>query len=1733
MVALIGQNAALGKEMLRTDISRTEKEKILLGLLQMQTAEANKLNAISKQLASTLYTRGYGPGLTTGKRRAYGHIPNYADPERAQAARGGYAAGSIRSMNMPGEGSVIYNSAETVKNFAGFKQPAIMPPQSSKAGKNYQQAFGSIHGFDPYAAGGFIPNFSLKMPFKRSKYSQKTDDLTIEEALQKGINKNTIRATFGDQAYQKALATTVTTTSQLKNTGAISLAAMLVPKEGYKFKAGDKAPYASYGTGKNKVTWPVYTLRPKIETSPKDLNEKVKGNFKSVGSKYASGISKMVNGNTVTGNQFWEEIERDRAGGAKGAWKAAVGAIFEAAVNAAVGYRAADRHPEQGDFDIRGGEINKIKEIFHGFPGGISVADYKSDSQSKKNRKSFRDKVLKEQMFRKSQLKNKARSAASGFVPNFADPLSDAIGREKAAGVPVSQIRVGSHGALMNRDNPLGLGVTNTYDEPNGLRDVFGANGFVPNYKKGFIRKGYKKLNKRFAKTSAGKILDSSAGQMGLALGLPMAAGATDNLAISGALQGAGTGAMIGSMFGPLGTAVGGAIGGLYGFVSGLNDAEEASKEKAAQDRKAATEAFSQTGLGILGGKLDPSQKLNGKTLLKTFESVPLHMGIAMQEIRESMKDFKGTTQEKIAEEKRLRSKIPYASREDLDRQKKSVLVSLMMGRENEVFRGREKLEKIGLKQETATGLEVMEAIKAANPEQIQKFFNDIKIQLQERAKSETDQNKAVILQLNTQKAIVDAQYASKMQQLEINAKYSSIVDSLTLQERVIGSSITEQQKANFTYTKAIQNAAKKYETGKETAEFGFRKSVLDFAKGGNVIAQLKTSLASGKSIDSGKINLNEELSNLTNQELSNAIAKLDLTDAEKLSLEQIVQARKRNLELLEKEKEIAEQRAKAEKYINDRIAKRNDIISKAKINLESRSSALSHTQTMRGLGMEVSGARRKADFGGGYKTHRQQADFALNESKINAQLKIRELQENNLLEIQRKKIDLKKLELEQEEMLDLYKKKEFEGGLNKDEETYYKGLAKDEEIRLETMKLITQEIDQQKEKTQAQITNAEKLLEIEKEISKENLKRAERLEAIQFSKTKAQYQDKISSDEFEVGQAQLRLSRGAGYISDFQRRRNALSDRSAREERGFALIEENARLEISQLKEERGYEKLMSEQSRYNELYSKLEEGKLFGEGMQEFSGLRDTLESRMEALKKIEEQSQMINSSKDSEIEKTRTLLNLEKQILEQEIAHKTGPGALGRGFDDSYQEMRDQVALMDYELGKKIPYAFADGLASAMTEALNGAKDLDDALGDAALNFLQMIQQAMMQKAAYSIVGGLGFSKGGNVRNYSRGGGVPAMVSNGEYVMNRDAVAKYGGSFMHSLNAGGKIPGFSNGGGVEQDLLAKGKIHRESNYTGPGAEGSAIAADFGGGRGFRSGRQYQRRAMSSFFYSQSGNIGLSEDTNAMGTILREEERIKQEEKAKREAKKAKRRQLIGSLIGIVAGAAINKFASSGPLTGTAKAAGYGANTPAGVNMAIDSNGMAVSTLPGANLAGSGFTNVTSTRSWNPMSWNSPSTINPALGPFFYDGRYFGGPIRKYASGGYISGKSGIDQIPAMLSEGEYVIRASSARQLGKPMLDRINAGKFNEGGAVSELMGSSETAASGGNTNNINISINMERGSGSKKENQSQDTSGKNPSDHSEDEQKNTALAERIKQQVVTVIMEEQRPGGLLSE
>ncbi|MCA1399355.1 hypothetical protein [Bradyrhizobium sp. BRP56] len=73
------------------------------------------------------------------------------------------------------------------------------------------------------------------------------------------------------------------------------------------------------------------------------------------------------------------------------------------------------------------------------------------------------------------------------------------------------------------------------------------------------------------------------------------------------------------------------------------------------------------------------------------------------------------------------------------------------------------------------------------------------------------------------------------------------------------------------------------------------------------------------------------------------------------------------------------------------------------------------------------------------------------------------------------------------------------------------------------------------------------------------------------------------------------------------------------------------------------------------------------------------------------------------------------------------------------------------------------------------------------------------------------------------------------------------------------------------------------------------------------------------------------------------------------------------------------------------------------------------------------------------------APASVQAATG---------GSVVRKNMDvGGHVNGPgtSTSDSIPAMLSDGEYVIKTSSARKLGRARLDRLNAGNFAEGGDV----------------------------------------------------------------------------------
>jgi len=180
------KNVALNKELFKLDGDQVKQEQVVLKLLEQQTQYLEKQRQIAINIApflrkagvsENLIVKGIGPdGPKSRNQKAQGLIPNYASKnaansyggvtpmekqsERAGAMKAGYTPGSIKSTNISGLGRVIYNDAETIKQFPNMKQPAIMPPLKSKAGQNYKTEFKSKHGFNPYNSDGLIPNFA-------------------------------------------------------------------------------------------------------------------------------------------------------------------------------------------------------------------------------------------------------------------------------------------------------------------------------------------------------------------------------------------------------------------------------------------------------------------------------------------------------------------------------------------------------------------------------------------------------------------------------------------------------------------------------------------------------------------------------------------------------------------------------------------------------------------------------------------------------------------------------------------------------------------------------------------------------------------------------------------------------------------------------------------------------------------------------------------------------------------------------------------------------------------------------------------------------------------------------------------------------------------------------------------------------------------------------------------------------------------------------------------------------------------------------------------------------------------------------------------------------------------------------------------------------------------------------------------------------------------------------------
>lgn len=166
---------------------------------------------------------------------------------------------------------------------------------------------------------------------------------------------------------------------------------------------------------------------------------------------------------------------------------------------------------------------------------------------------------------------------------------------------------------------------------------------------------------------------------------------------------------------------------------------------------------------------------------------------------------------------------------------------------------------------------------------------------------------------------------------------------------------------------------------------------------------------------------------------------------------------------------------------------------------------------------------------------------------------------------------------------------------------------------------------------------------------------------------------------------------------------------------------------------------------------------------------------------------------------------------------------------------QQMNELLSDTALILNKTVGPAFTDLFENILEGSGNAFKSFTNAIKQMLVQLGAAILKAALFSAILSVISGgvtnvgggksfmdeftpalkgiFKFANGGPVKGFASGGisgpgtstsdSIPAMLSNGEYVMNAASVSKFGQNFFDSLNSG-MLPGFSKGGPVSSNLV-----------------------------------------------------------------------------------------------------------------------------------------------------------------------------------------------------------------------------------------------------------------------------------------------------------------------------------------
>ena len=505
------------------------------GLVAAAAKAAEKAHRASATATSQIATNLRLAGMTTssagtivagkGRRGARGYVPGFAG-EAADVRKGvGGVSSSARPVHIPNfafgggqHGSMVANTGEyMVPNFSGGGS-AIFNPAMVRANGGLPQGAKRIT-----AAQGYVPNFaplSAQPPmYQKGLAKLKSGDIagvnTQAEMLAKAGHTNLAgRLTAGIAAKKAQKAKGQSTKGPMQFTMPakdIKIGAIVGMKSGGKTGynpssgfgvIGKEGKIANKGLAqlvrspafqgakfqiKNIPVGAINTIGKGTEKKSAEdvLKEKFTSQMNDIMvpalGKYSSSIfSELFKDD---GKAFAQTLTNTRG---KRVFSTSVeGGIMESALQFAgqEGSKFGGDDSARWDFE-ESGKISKplLDTFFKGKTTQVDRADAKRSDSAPNIKsligKSFGTALTANRIARYGPIATAikgltAKKAAAGYIPNFAGGgLGAAIGREKAAGIPSSAIRINSSPRFQSPWNPAGLAVTNKMDEPRGLRDV-------------------------------------------------------------------------------------------------------------------------------------------------------------------------------------------------------------------------------------------------------------------------------------------------------------------------------------------------------------------------------------------------------------------------------------------------------------------------------------------------------------------------------------------------------------------------------------------------------------------------------------------------------------------------------------------------------------------------------------------------------------------------------------------------------------------------------------------------------------------------------------------------------------------------------------------------------------------------------------------------------------------------------------------------------------------------------------------------------------------------------------------------------------------------------------------------------------------------------------------------------------------------------------------------------------